>query len=56
MGMDPDDVVITVMGANAVSGQPATVTLSYQIRLGALRAVLPREHIQLTATSVMIHE
>lgn len=56
MGIDPDDVVITVTGANDGTGQPAQVTLNYRVELAALRVILPWDYIQLTASTVMINE
>ncbi|MCS6805906.1 MAG: pilus assembly protein [Acidobacteriota bacterium] len=56
MGIDPNDVVITVTGANGAAGQPAQVTLNYRVELTALSFILPRDYIQLTASTVMFNE
>ncbi len=55
-GLDLGRSSITINGANGNPGDPTEVSIGYTLELGALKLVVPQDHIPISSSSVMIHE
>lgn len=55
-GLDMSQATITITGANAATGQPTVVAITYKVTSLALQLVHANSNITLSATSSMLHE